>query len=60
LLSTGSPVTLKMRPSTPSPTGTVIGAPVSVIAMPRTRPSTEDIAMARTTPLAEVLLDSRA
>ena len=27
-----------------------MGAPVSVIVMPRTRPSVEDMAMARTTP----------
>ncbi len=37
--STGSPVTLKMRPRTPSPTGTEIGAPVAVTVMPRLRPS---------------------
>ena len=44
--STGSPVTLKMRPSTPLPTGTEMGAPVSTTSMPRFRPSEEDMAMA--------------
>ena len=37
-LSTGSPVTLKMRPRVPSPTGTEIGPPVSVTGMPRFKP----------------------
>ena len=37
--STGSPTTLMMRPSVPSPTGTAIGWPVSVTSWPRTRPS---------------------
>ena len=46
--STGSPSTLKMRPRVASPTGTEIGAPVSVAAMPRTRPSVLLIATART------------
>ena len=46
--STGSPMTLRMRPSVASPTGTVIGAPVSVTRSPRTRPSVESIAIART------------
>ena len=36
--STGSPMTFMMRPSVPSPTGTEIGAPVSVTSCPRTRP----------------------
>ena len=46
--STGSPMTFMMRPSVSSPTGTVIGAPVSVTAWPRTRPSVVSMAMQRT------------
>src|ERR1700744_2718779 len=46
--STGSPMTLMMRPSVPSPTGTRIGEPVSVTSWPRTRPSVVSIAMVRT------------
>src|SRR6185503_985828 len=46
--STGSPITLMMRPSRPGPTGTEIGAPVSVTSWLRTRPSVESIAMVRT------------
>ena len=46
--STGSPMTFMMRPSVSSPTGTVIGAPVSVTSWPRTRPSVESMAMVRT------------
>src|SRR3954466_15955885 len=46
--STGSPITLMMRPSVPAPTGTRIGAPVSVTAWPRTRPSVVSIAIVRT------------
>ena len=39
-----------MRPIVAGPTGTKIGAPVFVIAMPRRRPSEEPSAMVRTTP----------
>ena len=39
--STGSPITLMMRPSISSPTGTMMGAPVSATGVPRTRPSVE-------------------
>src|SRR5579864_4083220 len=46
--STGSPTTLMMRPSVPSPTGIAIAWPVSVTSWPRTRPSLESIAMVRT------------
>src|SRR6266581_3185420 len=46
--STGSPMTLIMRPSVSSPTGTVIAAPVSVTSWPRTRPSLVSIATVRT------------
>src|SRR5262245_56909744 len=46
--STGSPTTLMMRPSVPSPTGTAIGWPVSVTSWPRTRPSLMSIATVRT------------
>jgi hypothetical protein len=46
--STGSPMTFMMRPSVPGPTGTRIGAPVSVTAWPRTRPSVVSMAMQRT------------
>src|SRR5438552_7874085 len=44
-----SPSRLKIRPRQPSPTGTVIGAPVSTAGMPRTSPSVELIATQRTT-----------
>src|SRR6266536_3360702 len=37
-----------MRPSVPSPTGTLIGAPLSLTSWPRTRPSEVSIAMVRT------------
>ena len=37
-----------MRPSAASPTGTVIGPPVSTTSMPRTTPSVDDMATART------------
>ena len=37
-----------MRPSVASPTGTVIGAPVSITSVPRARPSVVSIATART------------
>ena len=46
--SIGSPSRLKMRPSVTSPTGTVIGPPVSTTSMPRARPSVVSIATART------------
>ena len=37
-----------MRPSVTSPTGTVIGPPVSTTSMPRDRPSVVSMATART------------
>ena len=43
LSSMGSPITLIMRPRVSSPTGILIGAPVSVTAWPRTRPSVPKI-----------------
>src|SRR2546422_6292174 len=46
--STGSPTTLRMRPSTSLPTGTEIGPPVFFTCWPRTRPSVESMAMQRT------------
>src|SRR3954465_529960 len=46
--STGSPMTLMMRPSVSSPTGTEIGWPVSETSWPRTRPSEVSIATVRT------------
>ena len=46
--STGSPSTLRMRPSAASPTGAVIGLPVSVAFMPRVTPSVVLMATART------------
>jgi len=42
-------MTLRMRPSTSAPTGIMIGEPVSVTSMPRTKPSVASIAMVRTT-----------
>src|SRR5258706_149213 len=42
------PVGIVMRPSVPTPTGTRIGAPVSLTSWPRTRPSVVSIAMVRT------------
>jgi len=47
-LSTGSPTTLRIRPSVSLPTGIEIGPPVSLTVMPRVRPSVEAIATART------------
>src|SRR5690348_13662411 len=47
--STGSPTTLTMRPKVSGPTGTRIGAPVSVTSAPRTSPSVVSMAMVRTT-----------
>ena len=46
--STGSPNTLNILPKVASPTGTDIGAPVSVASMPLTRPSVPLIATALT------------
>src|SRR3954453_1550507 len=46
--SIGSPRRLKMRPSVMSPTGTVIGPPVSRTSVPRSRPSVVSMATART------------
>src|SRR5205807_8735331 len=46
--SIGSPSRLKMRPSVASPTGTVIGPPVSTTSRPRESPSVVSIATART------------
>ena len=43
-----SPSTLKMRPRVGSPTGTEIGAPVSITSVPRERPSVMSRATART------------
>ena len=39
-----------MRPSVPTPTGTVIGAPVDLTPSPRFRPSEAPIAIVRTMP----------
>src|SRR3954471_9068523 len=46
--STGSPMTLMMRPSVPRPTGTAIGSPVSRTSWPRVRPSEVSMATQRT------------
>src|SRR5665213_1058008 len=46
--STGSPITFMMRPSVPTPTGTMIGLPVSPTSWPRAKPSAVSIAMVRT------------
>ena len=46
--STGSPITLRIRPSVSRPTGTVIGPPVSSTSWPRVRPSVPSMAMVRT------------
>src|SRR5579862_2744123 len=46
--STGSPMTLMMRPNVAWPTGIVIGAPVSDTSWPRVIPSVESMAMVRT------------
>src|SRR3954449_383426 len=45
-----SPVALKTCPLVASPTGTLIGPPVSVTSAPRTRPSVGRMEMARTMP----------
>ena len=55
--STGSPMTFRMRPSVSGPTGIRMGAPVFFTAMPRTRPSVESMAIARTVRFAQVLRD---
>jgi hypothetical protein len=47
-MSTGSPSTLRMRPSAAAPTGTEMAAPVSRTSMPRTTASVELMATART------------
>src|SRR5690348_7527350 len=46
--STGSPMTLRMRPSVSGPTGIMIGSPVSTTSAPRTSPSVVSIAIVRT------------
>ena len=46
--STGSPMTFTMRPNISRPTGTEMGAPVSMAFMPRTMPSVGCIETART------------
>ncbi|KFM23135.1 hypothetical protein F751_3326, partial [Auxenochlorella protothecoides] len=46
--STGSPMTFRMRPSVPRPTGTLMGWPVATTRCPRTSPSVVSIAMVRT------------
>ena len=46
--STGSPVTLRMRPRVALPTGTWMGAPVFFTGVPRARPSVESMEMQRT------------
>ncbi len=46
--STGSPTTLRMRPSVSLPTGIMMGLPVSLTSVPRVSPSVESMAMART------------
>ena len=43
----GSPTTFKRRPSTASPTGTVIGEPVSTTSVPQARPAVSCIATHR-------------
>jgi len=47
-LSTGSPTTLRIRPSVSGPTGIEIGAPVSFTVIPRRSPSVEAMATVRT------------
>ncbi len=46
--STGSPITLSTRPRVPGPTGTEMGAPVSITFMPRTMPSVGSMLTQRT------------
>ena len=55
--STGSPITLRMRPRVALPTGTVMGPPVSKHCMPRTMPSVDSMATAADAAAADVLLD---
>jgi len=45
--STGSPMTLRIRPSTSLPTGTEMGAPRFFTCIPRVRPSVESMATQR-------------
>ena len=47
-LSTGSPMMFMIRPRVFDPTGIMIGLPVSSTAVPRVRPSVEDMATVRT------------
>src|SRR6185437_6702471 len=47
--SIGAPITLNMRPSVSTPTGTEIGVPVATTTSPRRKPSVASIAMQRTT-----------
>ena len=47
--STGSPITFMIRPRVSGPTGIMMGPPVSIASMPRTRPSVVSIATQRTT-----------
>jgi len=47
--SIGAPITLNIRPSVSTPTGTEIGAPVAATLSPRRNPSVASIAMQRTT-----------
>src|SRR5262245_25387941 len=46
--STGSPMTLRIRPSVSGPTGMAIGPPVSTALSPRTSPSVVSMATVRT------------
>ncbi len=55
--STGSPSTFSTRPSVSGPTGTEIGAPVSMTVMPRCRPSVALHGDGADAVLAEVLFD---
>ncbi len=47
--SIGAPITLNMRPSVSTPTGTEIGPPVALTGSPRRKPSVASMAMVRTT-----------
>ncbi len=57
--SIASPITLNMRPSVISPTGTEMGAPVSFTSMPLSRPSVDPMATARTVPEPKCCCTSR-